>query len=48
MLNEVVHGYNGSIYQHCDRTNAICELLAVKHDYLDLHLFSSLVYGRPM
>ena len=35
--------YNRSMYQHCDRINVIRELLAVKHGYLELHLFSSLV-----
>jgi len=35
--------YNRSMYQQCDRINVIRELLAVKHGYLELHVFSSLV-----
>ena len=35
--------YDRSMYEHCDRINVIRELLAVKHGYLELHLFSSLI-----
>jgi len=34
--------YNRAMYQHWDRISVIRELLAVKHGYLELHLFSSL------
>ena len=48
VLNEVVRDSccttEACIYQHCDRINVIRELLAVKHGYLELHLFSSLVF----
>ena len=40
--------YNRSMYQHGDRINVIRELLAVKHGYLELHLFSSLVLNTSI
>ena len=35
--------YNRDLYRHKDDINVICELLAVKHDDMELHLFSNLV-----
>jgi len=35
--------YNRGLYQHWDRISIIRVLLAVKHGYLELHLFSSSV-----
>jgi len=33
--------YNRGMYQHRDRISVIRELLAVRHGYLELDLFSS-------